>query len=486
MKQYKYKTKSIQYALCLLSVVLFICIALVSSSHAQDANITLFPQQTNQTIEGFGASGAWWAQVIGGWPDAKRSQIVNLLYGDDGIGLTIYRYNIGAGSGNEIRDHWRRTESFLTESGKYDWSQDANAVWVMKQAHKIGAERIVLFANSPPPQMTVSGLAYAIKEKGLSNLRRDMHKPFAKYLVDITEHFIRDESISVHSISPINEPQWDWDGTSQEGCHYEPDEAAHVIELVIRELKARSLDVNVEALESASWEKVDDIDGRDPMKSPIYIDTLFANKYINDNLDGYALHSYWAKRDQKEAFAKYFYKKYPDKKLHMTEWCEMKGRRDYGMDSALRLAEEITDDLVVGSVSSWQLWIAVSRYNFRDGLIYINEKRKEILETKRLWAMGNFSRFIRPGFIRIATSGIPNNLKIVAAKKPNDNTIVAVITNPQPHSISAKVSIKGEDAFSRLTAYITSEDNNLKRTPHKTGKSFAFPAQSVTTLVYKK
>lgn len=487
MKQNKYKIHNTRYVSYLLWVILLTCITPASISQAQDANITLSPQKTKQTIEGFGASGAWWAQVVGGWPDAKRSEVLNLLYGADGIGLTIYRYNIGAGSGKEIGDHWRRAEGFLTAPGRYDWSKDANAVWAMKKAHKLGAEHIVLFANSPPPSMTVSGLAFGVKEKGLSNLRPDMHQAFAEYLVDITEHFIRDESIPVSGISPINEPQWDWDGTSQEGCHYEADEVAHVTELVIRQLKKRSLDVKVEAIESASWEKVEDIGGRNPMTSPVYVDTLFANKYLRDNLDGYALHSYWATRERKEAFAKYFYEKYPEKKLYMTEWCEMKGGRDYGMDSALKLAEEITEDLVVGGVSSWQLWIAVSRYNFRDGLIYVNEKDKEILQTKRLWAMGNFSRFIRPGFLRITTSGNPKGLKIVAAKNPDNNTLVAVVINPQPHSISAKVSMQGEEAFSRLTAYVTSEKGNLEKIPHNSGESsIAFPSQSITTLVYNR
>ena len=59
-----------------------------------------------QTFEGFGASGAWWAQVVGDWnhiDDASglpvNKRIADLLYGSkDGIGLRIYRYNLGGGS----------------------------------------------------------------------------------------------------------------------------------------------------------------------------------------------------------------------------------------------------------------------------------------------------------------------------------------------------------------------------------------------------
>ena len=65
--------------------------------------IEIDPSQRFQTIEGFGASGAWWAQSVGAWPKDKREPILKLLYdSQDGIGLTIYRYNIGAGSGDDI------------------------------------------------------------------------------------------------------------------------------------------------------------------------------------------------------------------------------------------------------------------------------------------------------------------------------------------------------------------------------------------------
>ena len=68
--------------------------------------ILIDPQKTYQTIESFGVSGAWWAQEIGGWeePDEesglpKRERIAELLFDrEKGIGVSCYRYNLGAGS----------------------------------------------------------------------------------------------------------------------------------------------------------------------------------------------------------------------------------------------------------------------------------------------------------------------------------------------------------------------------------------------------
>src|SRR5690606_28558220 len=104
-------------------------------------------------------------------------------------------------------------------------------------------------------------------------------------------------------------------------------------------------------------------------------------------------------------FVDFMTRRYPGIPLWMSEWTEMQQGRDYGMNSALLLANTIHDDLTIGGVTSWQYWIAVSKYNFRDGLIYTREHGENIELTKRLWAMGNYSRYVRPGALRLeATS----------------------------------------------------------------------------------
>ncbi|WP_322379522.1 glycoside hydrolase, partial [Clostridium perfringens] len=118
----------------------------------------ILPSDKYQTMEGFGVSGAWWSQIIGGWSDENRKKIIELLFHKDkGIGMAIYRYNIGAGNGEEIKDRWRRTESFKVEDGSYNWEKDKNALKVLDEINKIGVNRIVAFANSPVASMTKSG-----------------------------------------------------------------------------------------------------------------------------------------------------------------------------------------------------------------------------------------------------------------------------------------------------------------------------------------
>ena len=69
-------------------------------------SITVDPHEKHQRMEGFGASGAWWAQYVGALtePDPQsgkpvRDRIAELLYNPQtGLGMQTFRYNLGAGS----------------------------------------------------------------------------------------------------------------------------------------------------------------------------------------------------------------------------------------------------------------------------------------------------------------------------------------------------------------------------------------------------
>ena len=180
----------------------------------------------HQTWEGFGASSCWWSQYVGGWDKPYkgqglpvREQIAKWLYSrDEGIGLTIYRYNVGAGSKDSgLGTFWdpnRRAQSFIGVDGEYNWNKDRNAVWFLKYCVELGAKDVVFFCNSPLDKLTVNGLAH-MSEDGSPNLLPEKYDDFAKYVFDVVEHF-RAEGVPISYVSPINEPQWEWKN-GQEG-----------------------------------------------------------------------------------------------------------------------------------------------------------------------------------------------------------------------------------------------------------------------------
>ncbi|RYY27536.1 MAG: hypothetical protein EOO04_09330 [Chitinophagaceae bacterium] len=79
------------------------------------------------------------------------------------------------------------------------------------------------------------------------------------------------------------------------------------------------------------------------------------------------------------------------------------------IDCALFLAKMIHTDLTVADAAAWQLWNAYepgnADFDTRYYLIALqandSNTRGSFTVTKNLWAMGHFSRFIRPGMTRL-------------------------------------------------------------------------------------
>jgi O-glycosyl hydrolase len=256
---------------------------------------------------------------------------------------------------------------------------------------------------------------------------------------------------------------------------------------MIEEVNRRKLDIKVDAPESGSWKRHEDFEENGREIKLDYLEALFKNQDIRNSLDYYVLHSYWSKPEDKKIFSEYFYRTYPDKKLHMSEWCQMQGKRDYGMDSALTLANEIMDDVIIGRVSSWQCWIAVSKYDFHDGLIYVDDTAKTFQTTKRLWAMGNFSRFIRPGFKVVKTVGSPEGVKLLATLSLDESELALVVVNNTKNSVELKIKLPQELKFNRSVRFETSEHHDLKMS--QAGlltNRYTFSPQSITTVQWTR
>lgn len=440
---------------------------------ADAADIRIHPETEHQTIDGFGASGAWWAQKVGGWPDREVDHIIDLLYGKEGAALTIYRYNIGAGNDPHIEDPWRRTETFETEAGSYDWGRDSNAIRVLRKVRDRGVEQFVFFANSPPARLTQSGMVSGGVEGG-PNLKDGAEADFARYLLDITEHWQGELALPDVTVSPLNEPQWRWggDGRGQEGCHYTPHGAARLLRATAAEIESRVSPVHLEGPEVARWGH----------ETPEYLDAVLDEEGLASRLHRLAIHSYFSNRDEKAATKAHLDRRGAYPPIAVTEWCEMAHGRDVGMESALTLARVIHEDLTLANAASWQAWIALSRYDYRDGLIYIDHETREVIPTKRLWVAAQFARFVRPGFVRIDARADDPTLLVTAFRSPAKDEVVLVVINPgQEERLLRPLRDDGTAAATLKDIHVTSSAADLAPVEPPEGPLRVGP-ESVTTI----
>jgi glucuronoarabinoxylan endo-1,4-beta-xylanase len=109
--------------------------------------------------------------------------------------------------------------------------------------------------------------------------------------------------------------------------------------------------------------------------------------------------------------------------------------------------------------------------------------------SKRLFVMGNFSRFVRPGYHRVATAGsVPSGVLLSAYRNPADGTVVVVAANNNNSATPLSLFLPGTPASS-FTPWVTSASESLAQKPavsvSNARLTHSLPAQSVTTLVGK-
>ena len=163
------------------------------------------------------------------------------------------------------------------------------------------------------------------------------------------------------------------------------------------------------------------------------------------------------------------------------------GGYDFSMKTALYVARIIHHDLCYANAESWSWWRACGG-NYKDGLIRVFDRRHEARDSRLLWALGNYSRFVRPGAVRydIDTKQKEDPYGVmVSAYKNQDGSWVVVAINYSQDSQPFSFTV-GRDAVSarKWQPYRTSDTDGetLKPLTPCSGETTLAP-RSITTFV---
>lgn len=487
-------------------------------------------ERRHQTIEGFGASDAWSAQFVGRWPDALRERVAELLFSRDwdaqgrprGIGLSIWRFNVGAGSAEQgaesgIRDPWRRAECFQKADGTWDWSKQAGQQWFLEAARRHGVETFVAFVNSPPVHQTRNGRAWG--DGGhRSNLNPDRYEAFAAFLAEVCAHFAR-TGRPFQYLSPVNEPQWNWSRRNgQEGCPWTNEELRQLVPVLDAAVRARAPEVHIVLPETATLDHLLRPMQGEPLASD-QLRELYGNRpdavhRLARVAPVVAAHGYGTtERRQhwlgvRRELGRRLRQEHPGLRFWMSEYCILgqnhEGRlrgsgRDLGMAPALFVAQVIHHDLTLAEATSWQWWLAISPYDYKDGLVYVGREPvpEAVRESKLLWGFGHYARFVRPGSVRVdvrATGNVPNpetdaEAPLLSAYLQRQTGAVVVV-GVNPSDRERKLTLRLADGTAaEFRTYLTTEvegENLMPGRPLRTGEAWPWPARSVVTWVMAK
>lgn len=489
-----------------------------------------------QTIHSFGASDCWRTQYIGrNWPLEKRENIADLLFSSEfdewgnpkGVGLSLWRFNIGSGSHEAgeksgISSLWRRTECFLDNEGNWNWDKQEGQRWMLKAARKRGVKYSLGFSITAPYFMTKNGMARASEKNKYANIREDAYDDYASFMAEVSD------KLGFDYLSPINEPQWEWVGSNQEGMQATNEECSRLIHFLDNEISKRSSKTKIVFGEAGDIRYLYR-HGTDKPDRDNQIKEIFSKdgKYSISNLKNVehviSGHSYWSTWpvdtmiQTREELYDEIKENLPEFTYWQTEYCPMEknkdnpnggGGRDLTMNTALYVARVIHHDLTVANASSWQWWTAFSEWNYKDGLIFVDDGilscgaakgNEKMIETcmndgvyrtsKLLWVLGNYSFFVRPGMIRISEkSSVSNNGILASAYVDFINKKISVVlinnTSKTQDIDLSFVSVPRKFNTKQFKMYETSDRCDLQY-KGETGNIFSMPPNSVVTLSNK-
>ena len=464
--------------------------ALISAppAGAADPPVAEVSPHAAQTIDNIGASGAWWVNDLKNFDPEVQARVAKLLFSSQGLDLSAYRYNIGGG-GTAVTTPARAPEDFLEPDGSYDWSKDKGGRTFLKYAAKYGVEDLIAFVNSAPAEWKTNAQSCG------GYLKAENTEDLAEYVADVTDHFRR-QGAKFDYISPFNEPTNSFDDCGQEGMLVPVDQRDDIVRALGAEQRERGQKTGIIADESSS---TDGFNSEVPQwisqpGTAQYVSRLAHHTYNNPSDASLAKINETSRSVGKQPWA--------------TEICCFgKGstgwNKEYDptIDNALLMSRIMYKDFATAHDSAFHWWTALSSKigsdpdakngdGWNDGLVYYDPDyatngNQKLYFTKRYYALGQYSKFVRPGSVAHNVTGAPSGVEVSAYDR--NGQWVVVVNNHNTTDTALDLRFNSRTPVKATKAVRTSATENwasVARPAVRGGRvSATLPARSVTTYV---
>ena len=436
---------------------------------AAATSATINGSTTYQPIDGFGFSEHFGRAAImngsQGLPAAKQREILDLLLNrTTGAGLSILR--LGIDSGIQPTD-----PGGPNATPKYTWDGvDKGQVWLAKQAKAYGVNRFYADAWTAPGYMktngtdanggTLCGLSGATCASG------DWRKAYANFLVQYAR-FYGQEGIGVTDLGFTNEPDWT---ATYDSMRLTPAQAVEFTK-VFGPI-ARRAGYRVTCCDSFGWDQ-----------EKAYSSAIEADATARGLVTTHTGHTYASKVDGPLPTHKrsWMSEWSPDGTTWNENWDDGSGYDGFTVASAIH------DALTKGNTSGYVYWYGASTGATR-GLIQMDGDSYHV--SKRLWAMANYSRFIRPGAIRIGATTSDSDLNLSAFRN-TDGTVTVVALNASTSATPVTFDLKNTGiGKGTATPYLTDATHGTaqQQTVAVSGSALTatVPARSLVTYTIRR
>jgi len=463
-----YRRKGVSLAACLTMIGTCALAVVVPSApaHAADS-ASINGATTYQTIAGFGASEAFGeAGSVMNAPASVQQQVLDDLYSPtNGAGLTILRNEIGADQGNSIEPTNpggpNATPNYLPMS---QTGQDQGQLWFAQQLKsRYGITNVYADAWSAPGYMKTNGSAsnggQVCGTPGASCSSGDWRQAYANYLVQYAKDYAA-AGVPLTYLGPSNEPDF---SANYDSMTMSPAQMASMVDVLGPTLRGSGLSAQVTCCAATGW----NVAGNYAKAIEADPNALAATALLTGH--GYSS----APTSPLPGW---------NKQAWETEWSTFEGFSsawDDGSDaSGLTWAQHIHQGLTGANLNAFLYWwgsTTPSENGDNEGLLEMNGNT--VIPTGRLWAFGNYSRFIHPGATRIAATSSNGAVELSAFKNTNGSlAVVALNTGSGADSITYSLANTGVANGATGTPYLTNSSNSIAAQGTTTVSSGAFTA----------
>ena len=410
------------FLVCLIVMSMILTVPVAEVSAASDVTVNLSSQK--QEMRGFGG------MVHTGWQtDLTAAQRETAFGNGNGqLGFTILRLHVDENSSN--------------------WSK---GVATAKSAISHGA---IVFASpwNPPTYMQEK-----FTRNGVANQTRLKYDQYAAYAQHLNSYvkYMKDNGAPLYAISVQNEPDyahtWTW-WTPQEMLNFMKNNAGSIT------------GAKVIAPESFQYLK----NASDPILNDA---TALAN------MDILGAHFYGTSASNMPY--PLFQQKGAGKELWMTEVYVPNSDNNSAdrFPEALDVAMNIHNGIVEGNFQAYVWWYIRRQYG---------PMKEDGTMSKRGAMMAQYSKFVRPGYVRVDATKNPNTNVYISAYK-GDGKVVIVAINKGTSAVSQNFNLQNSTGLSQVSTWISDGSRNVAAgsSINVSGGSFTaqLPAQSVTTFV---
>jgi O-glycosyl hydrolase len=415
---------------------------------AGQANVVV-AARPQQRIDGFGFSEAFGqVQNIQALPASDQAAVAQLLFSrTHGAGLDIVRFGIG-GAGTV-----------------------ADQRWLGEQALAYGVHTFYADSWSAPASMktndSMDNGGYLCGVPGATCPQGDQRQAYATLLAGQARDFAR-AGFPLQAIDPVNEPEF---SAPYPSMLMTPAQAANFVPFLGRALQADGLNTQVACCDDEGWDYA-------AQHAQAVLSSPAAARYVGlITGHGYASPPTYPLTNQRPVWE--------------TEWSTFQpwdpAWDDGSTASGLTWANNIYTALTRADVNGFLYWWGASTSGEggvdNEGLINISGGTYQ--PSGRLWAFAGFSRFVRPGAVRVQATSAVSGLLTVAFREGDRTVIAAINNNTTPVAMSAR--IKGGRGAGHATPYVTDASNSVAAQTPLSVRAGRFqatvPARALVTYV---